>query len=50
MDTIKLYYDDGMDLINAVEKISEYLEKNHNLTIEFLDGGDGYEEVIIKQK
>ena len=46
-EIVKLRYGgDTMDAINFVETLAEVLEK-FGINIEFLDGGDGYEEVKI---
>lgn len=42
------YNNDSMDVLNAIWTIGDALE-SFDLTIEMLDGGDGYEEFIIKK-
>lgn len=45
MSKFRIEYDDQLD--EAVEKISKALAE-HNLTIEYGDGGDGYQEYEIE--
>ncbi len=45
---IRLEYDDSMDMINAIESIAEAIAE-YGIEIEFLDGGDGYEEIKISK-
>jgi len=44
---IRIDYCDNMDVINAIETISDALYK-YDIELKFLEGGDGYEEVEIK--
>ena len=51
MDEVKIKYEyglDSMDVINVVETIG-YELRHFGLTIEFLEGGDCYEEFMIKR-
>lgn len=44
--TIKFYYEDGCDLINALERLVRVLPA-FGVKLEILDGGDGYEEIRL---
>lgn len=44
--TLKFSYEDGMDLLNALERLANVLPA-FGVKLEILDGGDGYEEVRL---
>jgi len=44
--TVKFSYEDGMDLINALEALAKILPK-YGVKLEMLDGGEGYEEIRL---
>jgi hypothetical protein len=46
---VKFYYEDSMDLLNALEGLSSVL-KDFDIELEILEGGVGYEEVSIRKR
>ena len=46
---IKFFYQDSMDLLNALEGMAEALKK-FGVKMEIFDGGDGYEEVSLTKE